>query len=148
MRWSKFDKGQQIILERRKDQANIFNSILNKWEKNPGLYLQNSPDVNVGSLCKNKMLSNQVFECILSSTDQYGHPERAFFKHLKLLGLGRHLGLKFFEAFGVFSSALVRTQILIFANILGPTCSLVRHIYAYFISFYFFGVSRPLLDDL
>ena len=33
----------------------------------------------------------------------YGHPERAyFFKYPKLLGLGRHFGLKFFEAFGAF----------------------------------------------
>ena len=36
----------------------------------------------------------------------YGHPERAFFKNLELLGLGRHFGLKFFEAFGVFSVGL------------------------------------------
>ena len=36
----------------------------------------------------------------------YGHPERAFLKNLELLGLGRHFGLKFFEAFGVFSVGL------------------------------------------
>jgi hypothetical protein len=36
----------------------------------------------------------------------YEHPERAFFKNLKLLGLGRQIRLKFFEAFGVFSAKL------------------------------------------
>jgi hypothetical protein len=36
----------------------------------------------------------------------YGHPERAFFKNLKLLGLGRQIGLKFFEAVGEFSAVL------------------------------------------
>ena len=37
----------------------------------------------------------------------YGHPERAFvFKKLDFLGLGRHFGLKLFEAFGVFSAGL------------------------------------------
>ena len=38
------------------------------------------------------------------STD-YGHPE-LFFKNLKLLGLGRQIGLKFYEAFGVFPAKL------------------------------------------
>ena len=33
----------------------------------------------------------------------YGHPERVFFKNLKLLGLGSQIGLKFFDAFRVFS---------------------------------------------
>ena len=37
----------------------------------------------------------------------YGHPERAFFfENLKFLGLGRHFGLNFSEAFGVFSAKL------------------------------------------
>ena len=41
-----------------------------------------------------------------ANTD-YGHPERELFsKNLELLGLGRHFGLKFFEAFGVFSAGL------------------------------------------
>jgi hypothetical protein len=35
-----------------------------------------------------------------------GHPERAFFKNPKLLGLGRQIGLNFFEACGVFSAKL------------------------------------------
>ena len=39
---------------------------------------------------------------MVRNTD-YGHPERVFFKNPKLLGLGRQIGLKFFEAFGVFS---------------------------------------------
>ena len=34
----------------------------------------------------------------------YGHPGKAFFKNPKLLCLGRHFGLKFFEALGVFSA--------------------------------------------
>ena len=34
----------------------------------------------------------------------YGHPERAFFINLELLGLDRHFGLKYFVAFGVFSA--------------------------------------------
>ena len=42
----------------------------------------------------------------LACTD-YGHPERAFFKILELLGLGRHFGLKCFEAFGVFSAPIL-----------------------------------------
>ena len=42
----------------------------------------------------------------LSGLTDYGHPERAFFKNLKLLGLGRHFGLKCFEAFVVFSAGL------------------------------------------
>ena len=32
--------------------------------------------------------------------------ERAFFKNLKLMGLGRQIGLKCFEAFGVFLAKL------------------------------------------
>ena len=41
---------------------------------------------------------------ILSLTD-YRHTETVFFsKNLKLLGLGRKIGLKFFDAFGVFSA--------------------------------------------
>ena len=39
------------------------------------------------------------------STD-YGHPDRAFFKIFELVGLGRHFGLNFFEAFGVLSARL------------------------------------------
>ena len=39
-----------------------------------------------------------------SSSTDYGHPERAFFKNLELLGLGKHFGLKLFVAFGVFLS--------------------------------------------
>jgi hypothetical protein len=44
-------------------------------------------------------------QAMVSVTD-YGHPERAFFKNPKLLGLGRQIGLKFFEAFRVFSAKL------------------------------------------
>ena len=40
----------------------------------------------------------------VGNTD-YGHPERAFFKNLEQT-LGRHFGLKLFEAFGVFSAGL------------------------------------------
>ena len=36
----------------------------------------------------------------------YGHPEKVFSKNLKLLGLGRHFGLKLFEAFGVILAGL------------------------------------------
>ena len=36
----------------------------------------------------------------------YGHPERAFFKNYKLLGLSRQIWLKFYEAFGVFLAKL------------------------------------------
>ena len=35
---------------------------------------------------------------LLWHTD-YGHPERVFFLNPKLLGLGRQIGLEFFEAF-------------------------------------------------
>ena len=42
-------------------------------------------------------------QTMLVNTD-YGHPERAFFKNSKLLGFGRQIGLKFLEAFGVFSA--------------------------------------------
>jgi hypothetical protein len=36
----------------------------------------------------------------------YGHPERALFKNSKLLGLGRHIGLIFFDTFWVFLAKL------------------------------------------
>ena len=42
---------------------------------------------------------------ILTYTD-YGHAERAFFQNPKLFGLGRQIGLKFIEAFVVFSAEL------------------------------------------
>ena len=59
MRCSELGKGQQIILEARGRIRQIFSiRFLNKWKKYPGLYLYYSPDVNFGSLCKNKMLSN------------------------------------------------------------------------------------------
>ena len=76
--------------------------------------------------------------------------DEAEFKGMAILvvefqALGRQIYIQGISQQRVISnSALVRTQILIFANILGPTCSLVRHIYAYFISFYFFDVARPL----
>ena len=44
--------------------------------------------------------------------------------------------------------ALVKVYIMIFADILDPMCSLERHFYAKFISFYFFDVARPLEDDM
>ena len=37
---------------------------------------------------------------------------------------------------------------MIFADIVDPMCSLERHFYAKFISFYFFDVARPLEDDM
>ena len=44
---------------------------------------------------------------IFLDTTDYGHPERAFFQKPRTFGLmGRHFGLKFFEAFGVFSAGL------------------------------------------
>jgi hypothetical protein len=36
----------------------------------------------------------------------YGHPERAFFENLKLLGFGRQIEPNTFGAFGVFSANL------------------------------------------
>ena len=36
----------------------------------------------------------------------YGHPERAFFKDSKFLGLGRQIGPKIYEAFGLFLTKL------------------------------------------
>ena len=42
----------------------------------------------------------------ITNTTDYGHPERAFFQILELLGLGRQIGLKFYEAFGVFLAKL------------------------------------------
>ena len=44
--------------------------------------------------------------------------------------------------------ALVKVYIMIFADIVDPMCSLERHFYAKFISFYFFDVARPLKDDM
>ena len=37
---------------------------------------------------------------------------------------------------------------MIFADIVDPMCSLERHFYAKFISFYFFDVARPLQHDM
>ena len=37
---------------------------------------------------------------------------------------------------------------MIFADIVDPMCSLERHFYAKFISFYSFDVARPLEDDM
>ena len=36
-----------------------------------------------------------------------GHPERAFFKNLKLLGLGKQIGLKFWGSFWLFPAKLL-----------------------------------------
>ena len=38
----------------------------------------------------------------LQCNTDYGHPERAFFKDLELLGLGRHFGMKFMRHLGYF----------------------------------------------
>jgi len=45
-----------------------------------------------------------ISENIFNLTPNHGlrTPRELFFKNLELLGLGRHFGLKFFEAFGVF----------------------------------------------
>ena len=54
---------------------------------------------------ENLQLANLLFDFILPlgrATD-YGHPERVFFKHPKLLGLGRQVGQINFGTFGVFS---------------------------------------------
>ena len=48
---------------------------------------------------------SQIFKPKPLVTDN-GHPERAFFQNLKLLGLGRQIGQKFYEAFGVFLAKL------------------------------------------
>ena len=42
----------------------------------------------------------------MHESTEYGHPERAFFQKPKLLGLGWQIGLKFIEAFVVFSVEL------------------------------------------
>ena len=44
--------------------------------------------------------------------------------------------------------ALVKVKIMIFADIVDPMCSLERHFYAKFISFYSFDVAQPLEDDM
>jgi hypothetical protein len=36
----------------------------------------------------------------------YGHPDRDFFQKFEILGLGRQIGLTFYEAFGVFLAKL------------------------------------------
>ena len=46
-------------------------------------------------------------ETFNSRTMDTGHPERAFFKNPKLLGLGWQIGLKFYEAYGVFLAKLL-----------------------------------------
>ena len=47
----------------------------------------------------------------MSMRTDYGHPERAFFKNLELLGLGRHFRLKLLEAFGLFLAGLTQGQL-------------------------------------
>ena len=49
---------------------------------------------------------HETLSAVFNYITVYGHTERAFFKNPKLLGLGRQIGLKFFEAFGVFSAKL------------------------------------------
>ena len=61
--------------------------------------------VYISSICR-RNLPVVARKQIIDFITDYGHPERAFFKNLELLGLGRHFGLKFFEAFGVFSAGL------------------------------------------
>ena len=53
---------------------------------------------------ENKVISNSI-----QLITDYGHPERTFFfKNSNLLGLGKQIGLKFFEAFRVFSAKLLQ----------------------------------------
>ena len=47
-----------------------------------------------------KELNEALMQLMPVATD-YRHRERAIFKSLELLGLDKHFGLKFFEAFGV-----------------------------------------------
>ena len=54
---------------------------------------------------KSRQRSSSVILAMVRITD-YGHPERAFFKNLELLCLGRYYGLKFFETLLVFSAGL------------------------------------------
>ena len=51
--------------------------------------------------------TKQNYSCSkIFHVDEHGHPDRAFFKNFKLLGLGRHFGLNFFEALRLFSARL------------------------------------------
>ena len=54
---------------------------------------------------KSPLLATKALSHLGVVTD-YGHPERALFQNLKLLGLGIQIGLKFHEAFGVFLAKL------------------------------------------
>ena len=50
--------------------------------------------------------TKKVLEASIEASTDYRHPMRAFFQKSRNLALGRHFGLKCFEAFGVFSAGL------------------------------------------
>ena len=63
------------------------------------IYLEKGGDRNLRSFVIQKLLR-------LAYTTDYGHPERAFFKKSKFLGLGRQIGPQIYEAFGLFLAKL------------------------------------------
>ena len=61
--------------------------------------------INIGPVANSGIQLSIPLILMYIITD-YGHPERAFFKNSKFLGLGRQIGPKFYEAFGVFLAKL------------------------------------------
>ena len=63
--------------------------------------------ISISEVCEIMPLCSRLKSSKLCSTPRYTDTQRELsFKNLELLSLGRYFGLKFFEAFGVFSAGL------------------------------------------